>query len=33
MGYDVFEKNIIGIYGDKGRGWLGNLPQEIEHLY
>lgn len=32
MGYDVFEKNIIGIYGDKGRRWLGNLPQEIEHL-
>lgn len=27
-----FEKNIISIYGDKGKNWLADLPKQIKHI-
>ena len=27
-----FEKNILGIYKDKGREWLTNLPITVENI-
>lgn len=27
-----FEKNIIGIYGEKGKAWLASLPQLVEKI-
>jgi len=27
-----FEKNIISIYGDKGKTWLANLPMQVQQI-
>jgi streptomycin 6-kinase len=27
-----FEKNIISIYGDKGKAWLANLPTQVQKI-
>lgn len=29
---NVFEKNILSIYGEKGRLWLANLPKKIQYI-
>jgi streptomycin 6-kinase len=29
---NIFEQNIINIYGDEGRNWLKNLPGIVNNL-